>query len=96
MRYIRDNKTLGLKYYTDMNDAPISDLLRQASIKTDNQLMDFLILVGNIVQTLSKLQEHILFYIKVDQLTMTHMFQGQLHNPVQKLSTIQHALKEWL
>ena len=24
-----------------MNDAPVSDLLRQAIIKTDNQLMDF-------------------------------------------------------
>ena len=38
LRYIRDNKTLGLKYYADMNDAPVSDLLRQASIKTENQL----------------------------------------------------------
>ena len=37
---IRDNKTLGSKYYADMNDAPVSDLLRQASIKTENQLMD--------------------------------------------------------
>ena len=41
LRYIRDNKTLGLKYYADMNDAPVSDLLRQASIKTENHLMAF-------------------------------------------------------
>ena len=41
LRYIRDNKTLGLKYYTDMNDAPVSDLLRQASIKNENHLMNF-------------------------------------------------------
>ena len=41
LRYIRDNKTLGLKYYDDTNDAPVSDLLIQASIKTENQLMDF-------------------------------------------------------
>ena len=41
LRYIRGNKTLGLKYYADMNDAPVTDLLRQASIKTDNNLMDF-------------------------------------------------------
>ena len=34
--YIRDNKTLGLKYYADMDDAPVTDLLRQASIKTEN------------------------------------------------------------
>ena len=39
LRYISDNKTLGLKYYDDMQDAPLSDLLIQASINTDNQLM---------------------------------------------------------
>ena len=38
--YIRDNKTLGLKYYDNINDAPISDLLRQSSIKTENHFMD--------------------------------------------------------
>ena len=32
---------MGLKYYADMNYAPVTDLLRQASIKTDNRLMDF-------------------------------------------------------
>ena len=41
LRYIRDNNTLGLKCYSDINDAPVSDLLRQASIKTENHLMDF-------------------------------------------------------
>ena len=40
LRYIRDNMTLGLKYYADMNDAPITELLRQASIKTDTHLID--------------------------------------------------------
>ena len=40
LRYIRYNKALGLNYYSYMNDAPVSDLLRQASIKTENQLMD--------------------------------------------------------
>ena len=39
--YIRDNNTLGLKYYVDLNDAPVTDLLRQANIKTKNHLMDF-------------------------------------------------------
>ena len=39
--YIRDNKTLGLKYYADLNDAPVTYLLRQANINTKNQLMDF-------------------------------------------------------
>ena len=41
LRYIRDNNTLGLKYYADINDTPVYDLLRQASIKTDNHLMGF-------------------------------------------------------
>ena len=41
LRYIRDNKTLGLKYYVNMNDAPVSEVLRQAIIKTKNHLMDF-------------------------------------------------------
>ena len=40
-RYIRDNKTLGLKYYADLNGAPVTDLLRQANIKTKNHLMGF-------------------------------------------------------
>ena len=41
LRYIRDNKTLGLKYYADLNDAPVTDLLRQSNIKTNNNLMAF-------------------------------------------------------
>ena len=41
LRYIRDNKTLGLKYYADMNDAPVTDILRQAGIKTENHFMAF-------------------------------------------------------
>ena len=40
LRYIRDNKTLGLKYYDDMNDANLYDLLRQAIIRIENHLMD--------------------------------------------------------
>ena len=40
-RYIRENKTLVLNYYANITDAPVSDLLRQASIKTENQLMAF-------------------------------------------------------
>ena len=40
-RYIRNNKTLGLKYYADLNDAPVTDLLIKVSIITENHLMDF-------------------------------------------------------
>ena len=32
---------MGLKYYVGMNDAPVNELLRQASIKTENHLMSF-------------------------------------------------------
>ena len=39
--YIRHNNTLGLNYYSDMKDVPLSDLLRKSSIKTENQLMAF-------------------------------------------------------
>ena len=41
LRYIRDNKTLGLKYYADLNDAPVTDLLKQANIKTKSHFMAF-------------------------------------------------------
>ena len=41
LRFFGENNTLVLHYYADMNDAPVSELLRQDSIKTDNQLMDF-------------------------------------------------------
>ena len=40
-RYIRYNELLVLKYYADMNDAPVTDLLRQTSIETENNLMAF-------------------------------------------------------
>ena len=40
LSYIRDNNTLGLKYYDDINDVHLSDLSIQARIDTKNQLMD--------------------------------------------------------
>ena len=51
--YIMDNKTLGLNYYDYMKDAPLSDLLRQTSIKTLNQLMAFYDYSRNFFQTLA-------------------------------------------
>ena len=30
-----------MKYYADINDAPVTDLLIQDNIKTENRLMDF-------------------------------------------------------
>ena len=41
MRYIRDNNNLGLNYYADMKDAPLSYLLRQTIINNENQFMSF-------------------------------------------------------
>ena len=41
LKYIRYNKTLCLKYYVDLNDAPVTDILRQDNIKTKNHLMGF-------------------------------------------------------
>ena len=41
LRYIRDSKKLGLKYYAKIEDTPLSDILRQISIKTNKQLMVF-------------------------------------------------------
>ena len=37
---MRDSKHLCLKYYADLNDAPVTDLLIQGNIKTKNHLMD--------------------------------------------------------
>ena len=41
LRYIRENKTLGLNYYADMKDALLSDLLRQDNIKNEYQFTAF-------------------------------------------------------
>ena len=38
-RYIRYNNILFLNYYADMNDEPLSDLLRQTIIKNENKLV---------------------------------------------------------
>ena len=77
-----------------MNDAPVTDLLRQASNKTENHLMDF---------SYSSLQDcpdigistgaSIIFY-QGGQLTMAHTFQDKLFNQLQEVSTIQHTLNE--
>ena len=56
-------------------------------------MMDFMILVVKIVQTLAEVQENKLYFIKVGQLTMSHMFQGQFLKKVQKVNTMLHALQ---
>ena len=39
LRYIKENKNLSLKYYAKIEDKPLSEILIQASINTENQLM---------------------------------------------------------
>ena len=41
LRQIWDNKTLELKYCSDMKDTTLSDLLRKSSIKTEKKFMSF-------------------------------------------------------
>ena len=41
LRYIRDNTNLGLWYYANIEDVPISDILIQDSINKESQLMVF-------------------------------------------------------
>ena len=96
MRYIRYNKNLGLNYYADMNDALVSELLRKASINTENQLMDFSDSSWQYFPDTGRSTGEYITFIKVGQLTMAHMFQYQLLNKWQKVSTMQHALQEWL
>ena len=40
LRYIRDDNTLGLNYYADIKDAPVSDMLIHTSYKTEKKLTD--------------------------------------------------------
>ena len=63
LRYIRYNKNLGLIYYANIEDAPLSYPLRQAVIKTENQLM---VLSDSICQDCTgtgiSTREYIVFY----------------------------------
>ena len=73
-RYVSDNKNLGLKYYADMNDAPLSDLLRQARINIENQLMAFPDSSWKYCPYTGRSKVENIIFIKVGQLTTTHMF----------------------
>ena len=77
-----------------MKDETLSNVLIQANINTGNQLMFPLILVGKIFQTLEELQEHTLYFMKVYQLTISHMLQDQLINKLKKASKMKNALQE--
>ena len=95
LRYIRENKTLGLKYYADLNDEPVTDLLRQANIKTKNHLMNFSDSSWQDFPDNGRSTGAYIIFYKGGKLTMVHMFQDQLLNTVQKVSTMQHAPQKW-
>ena len=86
--YIRGDKPLGLKYYSNNKDAPLDKLI----LRLRTSLWTFLIIVGSISQTLAEVQERILSFTKVVQLTMAHMLQDQLIHKMQKVITMQHSL----
>ena len=80
LRYINYNKALGLKYYADLKNSPVTDQLRQANIKRKNHLIDFSDSSCQYCYTLKEVQEHTLYFIKMGQCTMAHIFQEQLLN----------------
>ena len=59
LKYISENKTLGLKCCADTKYAPLSDLFKQASIGTKNQFIAFSGYSWQYLQTLTEVQEHI-------------------------------------
>ena len=75
LRYIRDNKNLGLKYFVRIYNTPIFDLLRHARIKLSTNWWCSLITGGGITHILVKIQEHILCFVTVEQLIIPHMLQ---------------------
>ena len=96
LRYIRDNKTLGLKYYDNINDAPVSGIQRQDSIKTENQFKAFSDSSWQeFPDTGRSTGEYIIFY-QGGKLTIAHIFQDQFLNQLQKVSTMQNELQEWI
>ena len=63
LRYIRENKTLGLKYYADTKYLPLSDFLRQANIKNYNQLTAFYdYSLQDCIDTVISTESYIIFY----------------------------------
>ena len=82
-----------MKYHSDIKDAPLSDLSRQANIKTENKLMVFYDSSWQYFPDPGRSTGAYIIFMKVGQLTMSRMFQDQLLNQVQKVSKIQHVLQ---
>ena len=85
-----------MKYYADLNDAPVTDILRQANINTNNSLMAFSdSSCQDCPDTGRSTGAYIIFYQGGPTDHGTHV-PGTVANPVQKVSTMQNALQEWL
>ena len=87
---------MGLKYYADLNDVPVTDLLRQANIKTKNHLMDFSDSSWqDFPDTGRSTGAYIIFYQggPIDHGTNVP---GPVAQSSAELSKMQHALQEWL
>ena len=67
-----------------------------ANIKTRNHLMAFSDSSWKYCPDTGRSTGAYIIFYKVDKFTMSHMFQDQLLNPVKKVSTMQHALQEWI
>ena len=94
LRYIRDNKNLGLRYYAKIEDSLIYDLFRQAIIDTDNQLMVFSDYIWqDYPDTGRSTGGYILFYQGGTMDNCTHVT-GPVAQPSSEISTMQHALQE--
>ena len=89
-----DKKTLGLNYYADMKDAPVSDLSRQTNIKTKNQLMVFSYCSWKDCLETDRSTGASIIFINLGQLIMSHILQYQLLNQMHKVITIQHVLQK--
>ena len=87
---------MGLKYYADLNDAPVTDLLRQASIKTENHLIDFSDSSWQDCPDTGRSTGAYIFLYQDGPIDHDTHFPDQLPNQVKKVSTMQHALQEWL
>ena len=85
-----------LNYYANINNAPVSDLLRQAIIKTENQLVAFSDSSWqDCPDTGRSIGAYIIFY-KGGPIDHGAHVPGTFSNQVQKVNTIQHALQEWI
>ena len=96
LRYIWYNKNLGLKYCADMKGSPYLTCWDKIILRLRKSWQPSMIVIVNIVHTLKKLQKHILYFINVLQLTMSHMLQEQFLNQFQKVITMRNAPQEWL